>query len=106
MGIFEFIGNAMNSANEKCLEAENEAERKSTKQICDKIKSSASIATCAGYMAVLRNRLDEMDDYEAKELVDYLFTTKNLKAVSALYVELEDRSLVSKGSDGRYYRSY
>lgn len=106
MGLFEFIGGKIQEAQNEAKKAEMEAERWYPEKICNALERTSSITKTTGYVKELRNKARDMSTYELKNLFDYAWNKRNVKACSALYPIMEEEGLCYKDENGKIRRNY
>lgn len=68
------------------------AENLDVKRICDSIERSGEITTMSGYSNALKSKCRDMNDYDLKKLLDYIFQRRNAKAFNAVKPIMVDRN--------------
>lgn len=93
-----FLGNLYNRGMEMKMEAERDAERMSTEQICEKVKTlfgrAEKMPALSAYASALQRRFNEMQDWELKSYRDELYRKKNAPAYNILKKELQNRGII------------
>ena len=106
MGVFDFISNKIGQAAETAAEARDKAEEMEEWEIIRKLKHINGIAEASGYIAVLRERCESLDDTELIELMESASNDKNAKAVQAMASVMEARNLIYRDDNGKIHRKY
>ena len=110
MGLFndilEAVSNSIHEANEKNLEAAEEAENWKIERICSKIETTTSISVRSGYGRTLRSKCENLNNNQLKRLFDTLRSSNNLWACRAIMPVMEKRKLAYKGDDGKIILTY
>lgn len=93
------VGKVVNRANEMAMEAESECERMSTEEICRKIKrlqtDAGKLPALSACAKVLRQRFEEMDEWELKYFRDELYKDRNAYAYNILRQVCQNRGLIN-----------
>lgn len=105
MGLFSAIGNVLSDMSEQSNNARAEAEKLSTKSICNQLRY-AGFSESSGYLAVLRERSREMSDQELIDLLEELQVKKNAKALGGIMGEMSDRGLAEWKDGGGIIKYY
>lgn len=106
MGIFGFVKELIQEAGEETNNAQQQAENWDVLRICDKIQNTESMAKCAGYIRVLKEKSCDLENYELIDAFEFAISRKNIKACNAMLPEMDSRGLAYKNSEGKLIKNY
>lgn len=107
MGLFSFISNKMNEAQELKNETLRKAERMNAMELVRAIDhSSGSAVVLVAYCSELRNRANSLSRNELVDVFDFAYRHRISKACSALVPAMENQGLGYRDDNGTFHRSY
>lgn len=105
MGFFSDLGNQINKKLNDMQQESNKAQEIAKNMddyyICKKIQQSMSMGQRNGYMKELKNRIEDMNDYELKNIFKDCCQSRLAYACNLIAQELSERGYMEK-VDGKW----
>ena len=106
MGVFDFINDKLQKSQFERQEAEMNAEKWDMERICEELRRESKMTKCSGYIAVLRSKCKEAEEWKLKQVWDRAYESRNAKACSGMMPVMIERGLGEKDENGRFRKKY